>query len=47
MDVVLPAGIYNQPRPVIASSMINMLNEGTVNIHLPKLQNYSIITGHT
>ena len=29
MDVVLPAGIYNQPRPVIASSMINMLNEGT------------------
>ena len=29
MDVVLPAGIYNQPRPIIASSMINMLNEGT------------------
>lgn len=29
MDVVLAAGIYNQSRPVIASSMINMLNEGT------------------
>ena len=29
MDVVLSAGIYNQSRPVIASSMINMLNEGT------------------
>lgn len=29
MDVVLAAGIYNQSHPVIASSMINMLNEGT------------------
>lgn len=29
MDVVLPAGAYDQPRPVIASSMLNMLNEGT------------------
>lgn len=29
MDVILAAGIYNQSRPVIASSMINMLNEGT------------------
>ena len=29
MDVFLAAGIYNQSHPVIASSMINMLNEGT------------------
>lgn len=29
MDVVLSAGAYDQPRPVIASSMLNMLNEGT------------------
>lgn len=29
VDVVLPAGAYYQPRPVIASSMLNMLNEGT------------------
>lgn len=29
MDVVFPAGAYYQPQPVVASTMLNMLNEGT------------------
>lgn len=29
LDMVVPAGSYNQPQPVVASSMLNMLNEGT------------------
>lgn len=29
MDVVLPTGAYYQPRPIVASTMLNMLNEGT------------------
>lgn len=29
IDVVVPAGGYYQPQPVVASTMLNMLNEGT------------------
>ena len=29
MDVVLPVGAYFQPRPIIASTMLHLLNEGT------------------
>ena len=29
MDVVLPVGAYYQPRPIIASTMLHLLNEGT------------------
>lgn len=47
MDVVLSAGIYNQSRPVIASSMINMLNEGTRQHTSAKLQSCLIIMEHT
>lgn len=29
IDVILPAGAYYQPQPIVASTMLNMLNEGT------------------
>ncbi|MDR0766483.1 MAG: insulinase family protein [Odoribacteraceae bacterium] len=29
IDLVLPHGIYHQPRPLLASTTINLLNEGT------------------
>ena len=30
MDVIFEAGVYYQPQPLIASTTINMLNEGTI-----------------
>jgi len=29
MDVIFPAGTYYQPQPIVASTMLNLLNEGT------------------
>jgi predicted Zn-dependent peptidase len=40
LDLVLPHGTYHQPRPIVASTMINLLNEGTTSLSAAEIAEF-------